>query len=701
YQDESLIDRDELVRRQRGQEPELTRTQFGGALGGPIVPNSLFFFGSYEANLQDRSATVVPGGSPALQAQVPFALDPFRGTFVSPFREHLGFGKLTWQAADNHLVETSGSIRKETDLRGFGGAESRERGESVDNDVYTGRVKWDWTGNGFLNEASFDYLRADLQFGALGEAGFGRIYQGVISVGGRPQFQEVLQEGFTFRNNFSLTELEWMGSHLVKLGGRLSFQNYRVGGTGPNANPQFEFINDPGRGLNFSFPALVRFGGGDPEIEAKTTQVGLFAQDDWEVNQHLTLNLGLRWDLDTNFNNRDFVASDRARQALIAFGNDPRAPSFFDIEDYIATGDRDMDMDNFAPRLGFSYDFRGDQRTVLFGGYGRYYDRALFRNAAEESLFQQYRVGELLFSSNGQPRDGRQTIQFRPEYLTPAGFSALLASLAADPTSPGTGELRVLPNDLETPYTDQFSVGIRQRLGIIQGSLSYSRILGRDQIAYAPLNRTETTNAAGFYDYIPLINGYGNIVAAFNTRQTRYNAIYLSLDKPYTRASGWGFGIAYTHADSKGRGTEFNFDYPNVAEAEFWPNAGDQDHRLVANWIADLPWGFRFSGLANYTSGVPYFVVDATQGFQPGRIRLGHFLQTDDTLQIDLRLQKAIRLFNGPELTLSAEVFNLTNEDNFAGGDDFFGPGDTLVFRNPNSLAGPPRSFQFGASLRF
>lgn len=701
YQDESLIDTDELVRRQRGVEPDLERKQFGASLGGPIIRDNLFFFGSYEGNFQDRANTIVPGGSPADQALLPFPIDDVRGTFVSPFREHLGFGKLTWQAGDDHLVELSGSIRKETDLRGFGGTEALERGESVDNDVYTGRARWDWSGGSFLNEASFDYLRADLQFGALGDAGFGRIYQGIISVGGRPQFQEVLQEGYTFRNNFSLSDVEWMGSHLIKMGGRLSFQNYRVGGTGPNANPQFEFIRDAGRDLDFSFPALVRFGGGDPEIEAETTQVGLFIQDDWEVNDHLTLNLGLRWDLDTNFNNRDFVASDRARQALEAFAADPRAPTFFDVDDYIATGDRDLDTDNFAPRFGFSYDIAGDQRTVIFGGYGRYYDRALFRNAAEESLFQQFRVGELLFSRDGAPRDGRQTIAFQPQYLTEEGFAALLESLAADPTSPGTGELRVLPNDLQTPYTDQFSVGLRQRFGPIQTSLSYSRILGKDQIAYAPLNRTETTNAGGFYDYIPLINGYGNIVAAFNTRETRYNAIYLSIDKPYSRASGWGFGIAYTHADSEGRGTEFNFDYPNVGAAEFEPNAGNQDHRLVMNWIADIPWGFRFSGLVNYTSGVPFFTIDATQGFQPGNIRLGHFLETDDTLQIDLRLQKSFQLFNGPELTLSAEVFNLTNEDNFAAGDNFFGPGSTLRFTNPNSLAGPPRSFQFGAAIRF
>ena len=43
-----------------------------------------------------------------------------------------------------------------------------------------------------------------------------------------------------------------------------------------------------------------------------------------------------------------------------------------------------------------------------------------------------------------------------------------------------------------------------------------------------------------------MINGYANAVAAFNTRKTKYDAIYLTIDKPYSKVSGWGGGIAYT-----------------------------------------------------------------------------------------------------------------------------------------------------------
>jgi hypothetical protein len=426
-------------------------------------------------------------------------------------------------------------------------------------------------------------------------------------------------------------------------------------------------------------------------------------QDDWDVNEHLLVNLGLRWDVDTNAKNNAFETPQRAVEALRALEADPRTPTFFDVDDYISEGNRDAEMDNFAPRIGLSYDLNADQRTVFFAGYGRYYDRALFRNAAEETLYSQYRRGELLFSQDGLPRDGRPTIQWQPQYLTESGFEALLESLAADPTSPGTGELRLIPNNLKTPFTDQFSVGVRQRFGPVRATLTLNRTIGKNQIGYAPLNRTQKTNEAGFYDYIPMINGYANAIAAFNTRRSKYHAVLVNVEKPYAEDSGWGFGVAYTYARSKERGAGggggFNFDYPDIAGQPFWPNAGDERHRAVINGIVDVPLGLRLSGLVTYSSGIPYRIFDATEGFQPGRIRIGHFRKAPHFLQVDLRLQKIFRVM-GREVALSAEVFNLFNRENFGAGRDFFGPGDDIEFE-PVSLAGTPRSFQFGTSFKF
>jgi hypothetical protein len=374
WQNQDFIHRDFFQEKQNQKEVPLKRWQYGAALGGPIIKDKLFFFGNYEANIKDRNATVVPGIPPDDQGAL-MGFDPqsFAGSAVSPFREHLGFGKLTFLPTDNNTIELSGSIRKETDLRDFGGQAAVSRGAHVKNDVYTAKLEDRYVGNGFLNEATVDYLKYDLAFGAQSTTDFGRIYQGVIAIGSRADFQHVVQQGLTFRDNLSFTNLKWNGDHLVKIGGKLSFQKYSIGGTGPDANPQFEFVFDPSHNLDFSFPDKVDFGGGNPNITAKTTQYGLFAQDDWQINPHLLINAGVRWDVDTNAKNNDFVTPPKAVEALLALGEDPRIqPAFFDVTDYISTGNnRKVDYNNIAPRIGFSYDLNADQRTVFFGGYGR------------------------------------------------------------------------------------------------------------------------------------------------------------------------------------------------------------------------------------------------------------------------------------------------------------------------------------------
>ena len=712
FQNEKLIARDFFQKKFDQDKPDVKRYQFGAALGGPIIQDKMFFFVNYEGNLQDRTVNVVPGGDAALQARVPFDVNSFAGTFSTPFREHLGFAKLNWQISDTQELELSGSIRKETDLRDFGGTNSRDRGTDISNDTYTAKLQHRFRGERFNNEATIDFLRSDLQFGSGAGNVFGRNFQGVIAVGGRPDFQEIRQTGLTFRNNLTFADFEWNGSHVFKVGAKLSLQKYEIGGSGPFANPEFQFRVDPRDpldptdNLDFNQPFEVNFGAGDPRISAKTTQIGLFIQDDWAVNDHLTLNLGLRWDYDSNTKNNDFVTPPGAVAALQNLARDPRIqPSFFDVEDYISTGDnRKADKKQFQPRIGLSYDVFADQRTVFFAGYGRYYDRVLFRNAAEESLFRQFRRGNLQFSDDGLPRDNRPTIQFDPAFLTPEGFAALLARLDADPTSPGRDELRLIPNDLKSPHTDQFSIGVRQRIGVLRTSLTYNFIRGKNQVGYAPLNRTVATNRDGFLDFIPLTNGFSNAVAAFNTRATKYHGVYITVDKPYSQASGWGGGIAYTHADSKERGFPFNFDFPNIGDRPFVPNSGNENHRLVVNGIVDLPWDVKLSGLATYASGAPFFVIDASQGFGARDIEFpGNVGDVPHFLQIDLRAQKDFKLFGDHVFTLSAEVFNVLNRANFGGADGFI-PRLPEINRNfgiPNGLSGPPRSFQFGAAYRF
>ncbi len=288
YQDQRLIAKDFFQKKFDQDKVDIKRHQFGAALGGPIIKNKIFFFANYEGNLQDRTVNVAPGGSPERQAQVPFDLDDFTGTFSTPFREHLGFAKLNWQIADNQDVELSGSIRKETDLRDFGGENTFDRATDIKNDTKTLKLRHQFDANSFSNEFMIDFLRSDLQFGSAAGGEFGRNFFGVIRVGGRSGFQEIRQQGLTFRDVVTLKTFDWNGDHLIKFGAKLSLQKYNVLNS-QNSNPEFNFDIRADQNIDFSQPFEVNFGDGDPEITAKTTQVGLFVQDDWAVNDHLLI----------------------------------------------------------------------------------------------------------------------------------------------------------------------------------------------------------------------------------------------------------------------------------------------------------------------------------------------------------------------------------------------------------------------------
>ncbi len=98
---------------------------------------------------------------------------------------------------------------------------------------------------------------------------------------------------------------------------------------------------------------------------AKDTQIGLFVQDDWTVNDHLTVNAGIRWDYETNAKNEKFVTPTAIANALRNY--QPWQAAGINPEDYISTGsNRKPYWKAFQPRLGVSYDLNGDRDTIFF-----------------------------------------------------------------------------------------------------------------------------------------------------------------------------------------------------------------------------------------------------------------------------------------------------------------------------------------------
>src|SRR5207249_1948157 len=91
---------------------------------------------------------------------------------------------------------------------------------------------------------------------------------------------------------------------------------------------------------------------------------------------------------------------------------------------YFATGNsRKPAKNQFQPRLGFSYDIRGDSKSVIFGGAGRFYDRLFLASAMEERFRLQYPTFTIQFSPTGAPRDGAPTVKWDPKYMSAAGLA--------------------------------------------------------------------------------------------------------------------------------------------------------------------------------------------------------------------------------------------------------------------------------------
>jgi hypothetical protein len=368
--------------------------------------------------------------------------------------------------------------------------------------------------------------------------------------------------------------------------------------------------------------------------------------------------------------------------------------------DFIATGhDRHPELDEFQPRVGFSYDFSrdNDQSWVLFGGAGRYYDRTPLDNAIQESFHSQFPYFTFQFAPT--PTPGK--ITWDPKYLTVAG----LQSLVMAPPS-GSGELDLLNNKTRAPYSDQFSVGVRHTMGAWTASVTLSHVLGYRQFTWIWANRLAIPNS------FTLITEPGvpyGVVLTNTEKNYKSTGVFVSIDKPYTESSGWGVGIAYTYEDARKQGGDaysLDYVYPSLYPDDYT----SERHHLVINGTVRLPWDFHLSGLITLGSGLP-FNANQTFDFQnfsspTTGIHLGAAFPKGAWFigpgwayrNVDLSLSKDFRIHDRYVIQIRADVFNVFNFTNYSCFTDYardpnFGQG--------NCTTGVPRGAQLSARFSF
>ena len=693
----SFVAKDAFVARQGGADPNYSRVQGGGSIGGPIIKDKLFFFGTYELNARKEPQNVFLGGD-AARAPASLNLSQYTGQFTSEFREHLGFGKLTYAQSERSTFDVSTTIRHETDFRGFGGQTSFQSSENLAINVYTGVANWKYAGDRWLNEAQANaqvfqwnptWTNGDL---------IGKNYFGLLRIGGKDSEQNFKQNRLSLRNDLTRSGVRFGGDHVIKMGAAVDFLGYEANKRFTE-NPVFNFRSDE----TWARPFEAFFGFGNPQVKNNNTQIGAYIQDDWSVTQKLVLNLGLRWDVETNMINNSYATPKALADSLRGTLNsklyvdqpflksdgsccDVRQVRVIDklggLENFITTGrgDRKMYLGAFQPRLGFSYDVLGTGKTVLFGGAGIYYDRNYWNTLLDESFRRQYSVLRVGFNATGPTTDCPQCVAWDPKYFNPATLRALAGTA-------GLPEVFMVANDLKPPKTYQLSGGIRQGIGGVLLTASYNGVRG--------FNGMNFVHAAPWGGLGP---NYATLFITDGSVKTWYDAIQLQLDRPLRTNTRWGGGLAYTIARAEEQGQSqdifwgFDDHFPLVKDLPRRRAPNNQTHTIVANAITRLPLGVKFSTIVSLGSGLTVNATDASGGFDYGKqkqyvytpptkpfLGIGHVFNTQN---MDARVEKSFGFASGQNLSVLLDLFNAFNTANWGCYDAQINP--TSGTRNAN-----------------
>lgn len=676
-------------------KPTYERWQWGASLGGPIIRNKMQFFGSYEENRQDRAGTVLVGTVTGAPQALIDRLRAYEGVFTSPFREKLLFGKLSFVPRDAHALQVTYNFRHETDIRGFGGqggSNSYETAENVRNRVDSLQTKYQIAGSNSLNETYLSFQRYRWNPTAENYDKIGENFSGLLRIGGRDTNQRMVQARTSLRHDHTRF-LNWRGTHTAKVGGITSYADYDIRKE-LNGNPLFVYTS----AISWNFPSRASYGVGNPDLSGSNWQIGAFAQDDWAVTSRLTLNLGLRWDYETGMINTKYVTPEAVRTAT---------GSFIDGSRYFTDGnDRSPFYGAVQPRVGFSFDLRGNGRSVAFGGFGRYYDRVLYDWTLAERARLQYATRTFQFSESGGIRDGVQTIVWSPTYLSRAGLDGLIErGLAPNP------EVHLMDNKVKPPVSNQWSLGLRQKIGAIVTSATYSGTRTNNILTFIRGNRRPDGTCC------LVVPGYsGIIVADLEGREAWFDGLYVQAERPFgAGGKRWGFSFTYTlgKAEETG-GDQFSLDYRTAADYPVHPTNTDERHRVVTTGILGLPFGVIGSLFVTVGSGTPYTINDQSRGVLADLSHIKRNAGRPDQFDfiipnawayrsVDMQVEKSIKFGGTRAVSVIFQGFNVFSFDNFSG---YQGNIPTLPATNPNfgkpsNLIDPGRRLQFGVRYGF
>lgn len=704
--------------RSSNQEPPFDRQQYAATLGGPLVKDKVFWFGAFEYRNQDGAVLVGTRDVAARQIHRSFA--------PAPMDDVLGLARLDWNVTNQHSFDFRYAGERLKDLgatkldRAIGSASQRQQ---LQNQHHAFLTRWEWilspTAVNSFNFSINDFHNTTDPVTTGPQLTFPSIQDGVSF--------RVPQGTKMRRFQFSDALTKILGAHTLKFGG--DFQRINsLFDLGVFRQGRIEFVQDFAQ-VDFNgdgkiddndllFAVTLRSSKPNQSLvisDADNNHFAFFAQDDWKVSPNLSLNLGLRYELDTNLNNNDWYSN-----------RNPLVQSFY-------RGDRKRDTNNFAPRVGFNWS-TSDWRTSVHGGYGIYYDRITLQIASLErgldgrALAIEVRAGNVLTDPTGMPIFiDPITGRFRPGAPT---FSNPFTGFVL----PGAGAsgINIIDNNLQNPMVQQFNIGIQRELAnnlVVRAD--YLHNFGTRFIIGRTIGQVNN----------PVVGGPDRVVNLESSVKTKYDGLLLSLEKRFS--DKYQFRASYTLSKAFNYANDDQIPFsngpvnPNNVQLEYGPTPSDRRHYFTFSGSVDLPYGFRLAPLFTVASGVPMDILlpDASsripvlQRNAGGRLfkngaELNQFIQrlntaggvngqplplvrddarfNDNFSSFDLRFSKVFKFNERVSLEPIVEVFNLFNVTNILGVSNVNYSGFSNVLRRDSddpTNAGYLRSSSFGQAV--
>ncbi|HEX5717425.1 MAG TPA: TonB-dependent receptor [Thermoanaerobaculia bacterium] len=699
FRDDSLATKTETEKQTGGEKQPYERQQYGLALGGPIVRDRIHFFATYEKTEREQSYTVDsdPDGSDELPPIFP---DLQGRSFPIPFEDDLGTAKVTFDISPQQYLQVRYGFQENSDKYGAGPPAAPDSLGTITNEYssllagHTLQFSSDT-----LNEFVFQYTQFDNLISADSDTPSIYFPSGIHSGQNINTPQSTHQTKYQYKDDLSFSRTLGGRTHQLKVGFNYIHEPELGGDFSTGLAGQFVRKEDS---ANSPITDITFFGGFFGE-STPVDQYSGYVQDDIYWNDRLTLNLGLRYDYWEGFD-----LDQRSNPIWQHLSTQTRYNEYY-LRDFQggSGGVLENDDDNLGPRLGFTYDVKGDGRQLLRGGWGIYYDfpytnaTILFPSAAVQSNYG------VVYNHNNQDgiRNADGTL-FQPGQPLPPNQLP-----AADIPPPN----EVASPTLATPYAAQASLGYSwQATSWLGLNFEAVRINYRD-IPYR--FRANPIDPATGNRRFP----FANFRLWYGDGQANYSGVNLSArarlsDKlemqafyTYSEATGnilagadeFRLTDAGHQADLGGgrRDVSANPLDPQCSKC-FGPLNTDARNRITLSAVYRAPLGINVSGMFRYRSALPYsaFEYRDLDGAGPNPpqpvdlngdgfaydFRGGQGVNTErgaSFSQLDLRLSKEFTFGDRFGVELIGEMFNVFNEEN---------PTAFNALGQPSAFAGDP-----------